>query len=157
MISLMKPTGSRDPFALMDDIRRSFWSESYSPFGSMEPFASATTPRIVVDQDEGSLRLRVDLPGGRADDVKVQAEGDTLTLSGQRRVGVPEGYRELRRERGETRFSRRLRLGPEWDLENARARFDDGVLTVAVPRRPELRPRKIPIQAVAIESESSSE
>ena len=141
MLSLMKPTGSMDPFALMDDVRRSLWSDPFAP-----RFAAPDGPRIVAREHEGGLRLRVDVPGLRPDDVKVQAEGAYLEIAGERSVAPPEGYRELRRERASLRFARRLRLGRELDASGAEARFEEGVLTIDVPRRPELSPRQIPVQ-----------
>lgn len=142
MLSLMKPTGSMDPFALMDDVRRSLWADAFAP-----RFAAPDGPRIVAREHEGGLRLRLDAPGLRAEDVKVAADGEYLDISGERSVTPPEGYRELRRERGSYRFARRLRLGRELDPSSAEARFDEGVLTIDVPRRPELAPRQIPVQA----------
>lgn len=147
MLSMMKPTGSMDPFALMDDLRRSFWGEPFAPF------ATPAGPRIAADEAEGKLRLRLDVPGMRGEDLKVEAKDDALVLSGSRNVVSREGYRELRRERGEFRFSRRLRIGRDYDLDQATARFDAGVLTIEIPRRPELQPRQIPVEAVAAKSE----
>lgn len=142
MLTLMKPTGSMDPFARMDDVRRSLWADPFTP-----RFAAPDRPRIVARDHDGGLRLQVDVPGLRPEDVKVEAHGEFLDISGERSIAPPDGYRELRRERGSHRFARRLRLGRELDPSDARARFDDGVLTIDVPRRPELAPRQIPVQA----------
>ena len=141
MLSLMKPTGSLDPFALMDDFRRSFWADPLSP-----RFAAPDGPRVAAREHESGLQLRIDVPGLSSEDVKVEAEGDQLTISGERSIAAPEGYRELRRERGTYRFARRLRLGRELDAERIEARFEEGVLTINIPRRVELAPRQIPIQ-----------
>jgi HSP20 family protein len=141
MLSLMKPTGSMDPFALMDDVRRSLWSDPFTP-----RFAAPDGPRMVAREHEGGLRLQADVPGLRPDDLKVEAEGEYLNISGERSVAPPDGYRELRRERATLRFARRLRVGRELDASGAQARFEEGVLTIDVPRRPELTPRQIPIQ-----------
>lgn len=147
MINLMKPTGSMDPFALMDDFRRSFWSDPFFNETFAPRFPSAAGPRVTVAERDGRLQVRLDVPGLSAQDLKVEAEGEYLTLSGGRQVETPEGYRELRRERSDYRFSRRFRIGREYDASAAEAKFEAGTLTIEVPRRPELAPRQIPIES----------
>lgn len=150
MISLYEPRGSVPPFARIDDIRRSLANPAFAfPFPAGLGFA----PRLEVREEEGGLSLRLDVPGLKASDVEVEAHGTLLTLSGERSAEAPEGYRELRRERGALRFRRQVNVGRNFDLGGAQAKFDAGTLTIQVPRRPELAPRQIPVETTVSAAE----
>ena len=90
--------------------------------------------------------LKADLPGLGEGDVKVEVDGDTLTISGERRSeheSEDEGYYRLERATGA--FSRSLTLPEGVDAEQVKARFDKGVLEVRIPKPEERRPRKVEI------------
>lgn len=90
--------------------------------------------------------LRAELPGLAAEDLKLTVQDGTLSLEGVRADKVPEGYRALRQERLPVRFRQKFNLSKELDLEKADARFENGVLTLRIPKRPEAQPRTIQIQ-----------
>ncbi len=88
--------------------------------------------------------VRVDLPGVDPKDVSVHAEGNVLTISGERKSDVekPE-YRETYYGR----FERRLSLPHGVASDKIAAHYNNGVLEVRVPLPAELTGRKIPIQS----------
>ena len=90
--------------------------------------------------------LRADLPGMAEDDVKIELEDSTLTISGERRIereSEDEGF--YRAERATGSFSRSLTLPKGIDPEAVSARFDRGVLEVRIPKPAERKPRRISI------------
>jgi HSP20 family protein len=90
--------------------------------------------------------LRADLPGLSEDDVKIEFEDGTLTVSGERKVeneAKGEGY--YRAERAFGSFSRSLTLPQGIDPEAVTASFDRGVLEVSIPKPEERKPRRIEI------------
>ena len=90
--------------------------------------------------------LRADLPGMGEDDVKIELEDSTLTISGERRIereAENEGF--YRAERATGAFSRSLTLPKGIDPEAVSARFDRGVLEVRIPKPAERKPRRISI------------
>jgi HSP20 family protein len=90
--------------------------------------------------------LRADLPGLSEDDVKIEFEDGTLTVSGERKVehdGKGEGYYRVERAFGP--FSRSLTLPQGIDPEAVSASFDRGVLEVSIPKPEERKPRRIEI------------
>jgi HSP20 family protein len=90
--------------------------------------------------------LRADLPGMTEDDVKIELEDGTLTISGERRAeheGSDEGYYRVERAFGS--FARSLTLPQGIDPEGVAARFDRGVLEVRIPKPEERKPRRIEI------------
>src|SRR3954447_9884483 len=92
--------------------------------------------------------LRADLPGMNEDDVKIEFEDGTLTVSGERKAeheANDEGYYRVERAFGS--FSRSLTLPQGIDPEGVHASFDNGVLEVRIPKPEERKPRRIEIGA----------
>ena len=90
--------------------------------------------------------LRADLPGMSEEDVTIELEDSTLTISGERKTeheSESEGF--YRVERASGAFSRSLTLPKGVDPEAVTARFDRGVLEVRIPKPEERKPRKISI------------
>ena len=90
--------------------------------------------------------LRADLPGLSEDDVNIEFEDGTLTVSGERQAeheAKAEGYYRVERAFGS--FSRSLTLPQGIDPEAVNASFDRGVLEVRIPKPEEKKPRRIEI------------
>jgi HSP20 family protein len=103
--------------------------------------------------------LKADLPGLSEEDVTIELEDSTLTVSGERRTehrAEGEGYYRVERATGS--FSRSLTLPKGVDPEAVTARFDRGVLEVRIPKPAERKPRRISIggsEPAAIEGKAS--
>jgi HSP20 family protein len=90
--------------------------------------------------------LRADLPGLDQEDVKIELDDSTLTISGERKAEheeKEEGYYRLERAFGS--FSRTLQLPKGIDPEAVNASFDRGVLEVRIPKPEQRKPRRIEI------------
>jgi HSP20 family protein len=104
--------------------------------------------------------LRADLPGMSEDDVNIELEDSTLTISGERKSDHEtkgEGFYRVERAAGS--FSRSLTLPKGVDPEAVTARFDRGVLEVRIPKPAERKPRRISIggsEPAAIEGNASA-
>ncbi len=114
-------------------------------FGS--PGTGVFPPVNVFRDAGGDVTIRAELPGVRPEDIAINCDDRTLTLSGERKPahGDEGGYH--RRERAVGKFSRSLRLAPDLDLTRAAATFQHGVLTLRIPRAEAAKPRQIAIQA----------
>lgn len=105
-------------------------------------------PRVNLYDAGAELVVRAELPGFAEKDVSISVEQSTLTISGERRIDVPEGYGVHRQERGETTtFSRMFTLPCRVDADKAEAKLAHGVLELKLPKVPEEQPRQITIQA----------
>ncbi|CAM3578826.1 Hsp20/alpha crystallin family protein [Halomonas lysinitropha] len=106
-------------------------------------------PMINVGRTDDAVRVYVFAAGLSAEDLEVSLQDNVLTVSGRREVAAaPEAARtDFRRERFHGEFSRTLALPDGLDVERAEARFRDGVCEVVLPKREELKPRRIEIQA----------
>jgi HSP20 family protein len=90
--------------------------------------------------------LRADLPGMSEDDIKIEFEDRTLTVSGERKSeheSKNEGFHRVERAFGA--FSRSLTLPEGVDPEAVTASFDRGVLEVSIPKPEARKPRRIEI------------
>jgi HSP20 family protein len=104
-------------------------------------------PMDLLETDDHFV-LRADLPGMSEEDISIELEDTTLTISGQRRAEHQErGEGAYRVERAFGAFSRSLTLPQGVDAEAVEAGFDRGVLEVRVPKPEQRKPRRIAISA----------
>ena len=104
-------------------------------------------PAMDLVETDDHFVLRADLPGMSEDDVKIEFEDGTLTVSGERKSeheDKHEGF--VRVERSYGAFRRSLTLPDGVDPEAVSASFDKGVLEVRIPKPEERKPRKVAIQ-----------
>ncbi len=107
----------------------------------------ALVPAVDIFEDGHGITLRADLPGVSRDRLDVQINDDTLSIEGEAAIDTPEGMQPLYADVRATRYRRRFTLSRELATDKISAKIDDGVLTVTIPKREELRPRKIEISA----------
>jgi HSP20 family protein len=106
-------------------------------------------PAMDVVENENGVSIRVDLPGIAPEDVNIEVEGNLLTISGSVESAVEnEGERYHYQERRSGSFKRSLRLAETLDTENAEATFENGVLNLTLPKRPEAQPKRIKVETV---------
>ena len=103
-------------------------------------------PAMDLVETEDHFVLRADLPGLAEDDVKIEFEDGTLTVSGERKAEHQEreeGYYRVERAFGA--FSRSLTLPKGINADAVTASFDRGVLEIHIPKPEERKPRRIEI------------
>jgi|NOAtaT_6_FD_contig_21_3472529_length_453_multi_5_in_0_out_0_1 HSP20 family protein len=100
----------------------------------------------VLDTPEAIL-VQASLPGVSKDQIEINFEKDILTIKAELRApeNPPEGTRVLLRERHSGSVSRTFRLPMPVDAEAASAEFQDGILSLKLPKKDSARPRQIPI------------
>ena len=132
-----------DPtLALFDDFRR----RMDHLFSGYEHRADAG-PQMSFHDDGKKFTLVAELPGIKQEDLKVSLHNDTLTISGERKSDLPEGYKVHRRERTPIRFSRSFTLPVKVDPDKTEAELKDGVLKLTLERAAEAQPRMIAVKA----------
>lgn len=105
------------------------------------------SPAMDVSETDDMYRLRLDLPGVRREDVKINTEGNRLTISGERHREKKEENRDfLRVERSAGSFYRSMTLPAGIDADQAKASFDNGVLTVNIPKIEKRKAKEIQIR-----------
>ena len=104
-------------------------------------------PAMDVYETDEQVVVTVELPGIKAEDVEVSVEDSTLTLSGKREFAsevTEESYHRIERRYGA--FSRAVSLPPQVDTAKVEARYEEGILTVEVPKVEKAKPKKIEIK-----------
>ena len=102
-------------------------------------------PPADVLEDSDGITLRLDMPGVSKDRLNVQADKNTLVIEGEVHITMPQGMEALYAEIQSTRYRRSFTLSGELDTEKTVANVSNGVLSVSIPKRAELRPRKIEV------------
>jgi len=112
-------------------------------FGRTDSSAGNWAPRVETYKKENDYFIRVDLPGVDPKDVHVQAEGNLLSITGERKTEeAGSDYRET----FYGKFERSLALPQGVEADKIVARYEHGVLEIRVPLPAQLAGRKIPIQ-----------
>jgi HSP20 family protein len=133
----------RDLQREVDDIFDRFFDRG----GSDQATSAVWSPRTDLMETDESYRIRLDLPGMKKDDINITLQNNTLTVRGERtseRTDDREEY--VRVERAFGTFHRTFTLPDAVDAERIEAAYDDGVLTVTVPKTEESTRRQIEIQ-----------
>ncbi|HXE57842.1 MAG TPA: Hsp20/alpha crystallin family protein [Gemmatimonadales bacterium] len=108
---------------------------------------AAWTPPCDVRESGAAVRITLELPGVRPDDVRISLENNVLTIRGEKRqVAEEQAERVHRYERTYGTFERRFTLPATVDADRIEAGFAHGVLTVLLPKVERARPREIRIK-----------
>jgi len=133
--------------SLEDEVDRLF--ESTFPGSTREagePRSPGWTPRIDLIETDEHYGLRADLPGIAKEDVSITVENGQLIIRGERKhETMTEDEDVVRSERAFGRFHRMLRLPQTVDQNKIEATFEDGVLSVELPKTEASKPKKIDI------------
>jgi HSP20 family protein len=129
----------------MRDVVNSLLQESFvQPNGAwVEREAAAFALPLDVTEAENDFVIKASLPGIKPEDVQTTVIGDTLTIRAQNKVEEENGHNWLLRERRSGSFQRSVRMGTPIDADRASAQFEDGVLTLTLPKSEQARAKQI--------------
>ncbi|MGE5339305.1 MAG: Hsp20/alpha crystallin family protein [Gemmatimonadota bacterium] len=102
-------------------------------------------PPADIFEDAEGITLQLDMPGVSKDRLGVHADRNTLVIEGDVEIELPQQMEALHAEVQSTHYYRSFALSGELDAEKTHANLKDGVLTVKIPKRSELKPRRIQI------------
>jgi len=139
--------GLRSPYAELDRIRRQFDRMLEGrPEGAFRTGRAGVFPLVNLTEDRENYYVRAELPGLKSEDLEIQAAGNTLSISGERKIHSEEGnVRYHRREREGGRFSRMIAMPGDIDPEKIEATLANGILTVVVAKAEKAKPRQITV------------
>jgi HSP20 family protein len=110
--------------------------------------AAGVFPLMNVTEDKDNYYLRAELPGIKADELDMSATGDSLSISGERKIPSEDAKAQYhRRERDAGRFSRVVSLPSQIDTGKVEAKCTDGILTVVLPKAEAAKPKQITIKS----------
>jgi len=126
-------------FALLPDI--------VSLRDAMDRLGTLAVP-VDLWETKDAYQLRADLPGVKADDLEINATSDSISISGEVRDQAEvteDGW--LRQERRVGKFQRAFTLPIAIDPAKVEATFEDGVLSLVLPKAESTKPRTIKVNA----------
>ena len=107
----------------------------------------ARLPNMDLREEKDRFLVQAELPGMTKEDVVIEREGDVLGITARKEQDIEEkrdGY--IRRERGSMHFHRQMRLPENVDRDRIKARMENGILEVSLPKMSEGTERKKKIE-----------
>jgi HSP20 family protein len=138
------PYFRRNEFPVTNRLFEDFFEDF--PLVSFPETGDRWNPAVDILEKDGNLVLRAELPGMTEKQIDLKVEGDTLILRGERKMeseDKKESYHRVERYYGS--FTRRFRLPDTVDPDKISADYKNGILTVTLPHKPEVKPREIPV------------
>src|SRR6266852_564157 len=138
-----------NPFADADDMPTGLrvFQDTVNRLLSDQTATRPWAPAVDILETDNELVLKADIPGVDPKDVDIQLENGTLTLKGERKFEREEnnkGFHRLERSYGS--FVRYFTVPETVESENVRAVFNNGVLTVTLPKKEVAKPKAIKVQ-----------
>ena len=140
------------PFPPMQSLRREVdrlfgeFLPGFGDEGNGEALSAVWAPRMDLSETDGEFVVKMDLPGIEKDQVTVNVEDSTLTVNGERKEETKEEKENyLRMERSYGSFYRSIPLPKTAKVDEVKAVFKNGVLTVHIPKAEESKPRQVEI------------
>ncbi|MFW6123249.1 MAG: Hsp20/alpha crystallin family protein [Thermodesulfobacteriota bacterium] len=114
----------------------------------LQPLEEAWLPAVDVSESEDKITVKAEIPGLEAKDIDISMSGDTLTIKGEKKSEKEEkeeNYHVVERSYGS--FRRAMKLPALVDADQVEATYKNGVLTVVLPKKEEVKPKAIEIKA----------
>lgn len=113
--------------------------EYYSPL-------TAWTPAFDIIEGDKEITVRAEVPGVDPKNMDVTITGDLLTIAGEKQESSEERKGStFRSERCFGKFYRRVELPSSVDTTKVAAEYNNGVLTIKLPRKPGTTPKRVPV------------
>ena len=149
MLRSMIPWRERLPLSLprfeneMEDLMERFFGDGGEEWG-----LTRFTPSVNLSETEEGFEVSAELPGLKPEEVTVEWKDGNLWISGEKKEEKEEKgktYHRIERRHGE--FRRVIRLPGAVEEGKVEAKFEKGVLKIAVPKSEEVKPKKIPVKS----------
>jgi HSP20 family molecular chaperone IbpA len=103
-------------------------------------------PLVDIFEDANGINLMADMPGVSRERLNIEVDKDMLLVEGDASIDMPEGMEAVHADVRSTRYRRSFALSSELEVDGIDASLKDGVLNIHIPKRPEVRPRKIEVR-----------
>jgi HSP20 family protein len=153
MTVLTKWQPFREVTSLQERVNQLFndvFSDIDSPDRSSLTSLFSIAPRTDVYEEDDRIVLEMEVPGIKEEDVHLTLEGNTLSISGERKIEnnrKPDRYQRVERYYGS--FSRTFTLPSSVDPDSVDAKYEHGILHVSMAKKANARPRQIKVNGGA--------
>jgi HSP20 family protein len=109
---------------------------------ALSEFGRSSTTHFPVDlyEDQNNTYVRAELPGVNRDDINVEMTDGYLSIAATRKTSATDGEAEQ-----SYAFSRAVSIADDVQTDKVSAQYENGVLTVTLPKREEAKPKKIAV------------
>ena len=148
MSNLIRWEPMRDAVTLRDAMDRLFDEAFTRPWGLMDGGRGTGAPAVDMYQTDNELVVKVAVPGMKPDDVQIAVTGDVLMIKGEtkEKSDSTEKAYHIREQRWGS-FERMIGLPTSVVSEKAQAEFENGILTITLPKAEEVKPKMITVKA----------
>ena len=132
-----------DPFTNMDDLFKGF---GMRPF--LNEMEAGSLIKVDLSEDDKAYKIRAEIPGVNKDDIKIQVDGNRVSISAETKQEKEEkeGERVIRRECYQGSSYRSFSLDNDVDETNAQAKYENGMLELTLPKTNEREAKHIEIK-----------
>lgn len=132
------------PWGLPDEFNR-MWQEMNRPFGWIEQ--SNANPAMDVRETPEAFIIEADVPGMKKEEVQIEVQDNVVSLKGERWSQREENKKDYHlAERQVGSFRRSVAIPGGFDAAKVAAKFENGVLTITLPKQEEKKPRRIEVK-----------
>ncbi len=148
MSNLTRWEPMREVITLRDAMDRLFDEAFTRPWMARDGGSAEFAPAIDMYQTQDDVVVKAAIPGIKEEDVQINVTGDVLTIKGETRESneVKEKAYHIREQRWGS-FERSIALPTLVTAEKAKAEFENGVLTITLPKAEEVKPKTITVKA----------
>lgn len=142
-----------EPFAGLTSLRQAMdrlFEDAFIRPSRLWPELVGEEPALDVYQTDKDVVVKASLPGIKPEEVDISVTGDTLTIKGEHKEEEEEKRADyFRKERRYGAFRRSMTLPIAVKAEKADASFENGVLTITLPKMEEVKPKQIKVKSKA--------
>ncbi len=148
MSNLTRWEPMRDMVTLRDAMDRLFDEAFTRPWGLTDGGRGMGMPAVDMYQTDDDVVVKTAVPGIKPEDVQISVTGDTLTIKGEVKESKDNKEKAYHiREQRWGSFERTLALPTDVKADKAQAEFENGVLTITLPKAEEVKPKTITVKA----------
>ena len=148
MANITRWNPMREMVAMQNALDHMF-DDTWRSWSGMDESVMGGNLALDVQEDDNNYTVTTALPGVEVEHINIRLHNDMLTIEGEipEKEVEKEGKRSLLKERYYGRFSRSIRLPQPVNRDTVDASFENGVLTLTLPKSPEAQPKLIPVKA----------
>ena len=120
-------------------VLNSAFEELLNAFPNAQKEPSVSKIPVNIYEDENGFHLELQVPGRSKEEISIKLEQNLLTISAEAKKGEEKNYKTIRREFATNSFSRSFNVDNKINVDGIKAKYDQGVLVVFLPKKEEIK------------------
>jgi len=136
----------RHRVGLRNNLFSNHFDDFFSPLTHGQTVSyNSFVPSVDIFEKDETVFFEAEVPGFNKEDLKVDVKGKIVTISGERKEEKIEGENNYRKERRYGKFERSFQLGFDANSSTVKAKYENGILTLEIPKPEEQKVKQIQI------------